>query len=439
MQCGRYEVWEDREAGSGRTVALNIAVLPARSANPLPDPVFFLVGGPGGAATRRAKLLWDSWMRQDREVVLVDLRGTGESNALMCDLAGGPDDIQGYLANGFEDLEGLRRCRDGLAKSAEPDLYTLPIAMDDLDEVRVALGYERINVVAGSWGTRAALLYLRRHGESVRTMVLNGIAPVNALYGLTIAEDAQRSLDLVLEECAGDPVCNGAFPRVADEIEIVLGRLADTPATVEVRDPHSGESVPVVFSRQAFAEELRYFLSSLIGTRYVPWVIHEAHAGRFEALAQDLVDTNWFFADRLAIGELLTVTCAEDVSRIDPADVPAHTRNTFMGETRLRQILAACEVWNAEPVPESYGEPVVSTVPVLLWSGTLDPRNPPRWGEEASRHLEQSLHLVVPGAHIVSGDCVDRVSEAFLGQGSVKGLDTRCTHEIELPPFVLSP
>jgi pimeloyl-ACP methyl ester carboxylesterase len=378
-------------------------------------------------------------MRQDREVVLVDVRGTGESNPLMCDLAGGPGDVQGYLTNGFEDLDGLRRCRDELTTIADPNLYTLPIAMDDLDEVRAALGYERINVVAGSWGTRAALLYLRRHAESVRAMVLNGIAPVDALYGLTIAEDAQRSLDLVLDECAEDPLCDEAFPRAAEELETVLGRLADSPASVDVRDPHSGESMPVAFSRQAFAEELRYFLSSLIGTRYIPWVIHEAHAGRFEPLAQDLVDTNWFFADRLAMGELLTVVCAEDVSRIDPAGAPSQASGTFMGETRLRQILAACEVWKAKPVPESYGEPVVSAVPVLLWSGTLDPRNPPQWGDEAARHLEQSLHLVVPGAHVVSGDCVDRVSEAFLRRGSVDGLDTSCTREIELPPFQLSP
>lgn len=439
MLCGSYQVWEDREAASGRTVTLNIAVLPALRARPQPDPVFYLVGGPGGAATRRAASLWDSWMRRERQVVLVDLRGTGESNPLMCDLAGGPDDAQGYLANGFEDLQALRRCREELAQSADARLYTLPIAMDDLDEVRSALGYERIDVVAGSWGTRAALLYLRRHPESVRAMVLNGIAPVSAPYGLTIAEDAQRSLDLVLRECAEDPSCDGAFPQVTTELEIVFERLAHAPATAEIRDPHSGESVSVAFSRQAFAEGLRYLLSSVSGTRYTPWVIHEAHAGRFNLLAQDLVDTYAFFADRLAMGELLTVVCAEDVWRIDPADIPARTRGTFMGDTRVRQILAACEVWNTRPVPASYGEPVASAAPVLLWSGTLDPRNPPDWGEEAARHLEKSLHLVVPGAHVVFGECVDSISEAFLNKGSVKGLETQCIREIELPPFEVSP
>lgn len=439
MLCGTYEVWEDRKAARGRTIDLNIAVLPALRSKPRPDAVFYLVGGPGGAATRRAGSLWSSWMRRDRDVVLVDVRGTGESNALMCDLAGGSDDVQGYLSNGFEDLVGLRRCRDELTLRANRRLYTLPIAMDDLDEVRSALGYERINIVAGSWGTRAAFLYLRRHPDSVRAMILNGIAPVSALYGLGIAEDAQRSLDLVLAECAEDAACNSRFPDVASELESVLERLADGPAEVSVRDPHSGRSVTVAFTRQAFGESLRYWLSSVLGTRYVPWLIHQASLDRFDVIAQDLVDTNAFFADRLAMGELMTVICAEDVSRIDPGDIPARTRGTFMGDARVRQILAACDVWRAKPVPKSYGKPVVSKVPVLLWSGTLDPRNPPEGGEEAAQYLRKGLHLVVPGAHVVSGKCIDSVSEAFLKKGRIKRLKTGCTREIELPPFELSP
>jgi pimeloyl-ACP methyl ester carboxylesterase len=437
MRCGTLEVHENRETREGRRIALNIAVLPARTGDPRPDPVFFLVGGPGGAATRRAAPMKDSWMRSERDVVLVDQRGTGRSNPLTCELAGGPGNVQGYLRTGFGDLEALRRCRDELEEIADLERYGLPTAMDDLDDVRRALGYGKVNIVAGSWGTRAALIYLRRHPGSVRAVLLNGIAPPALVYGLYMAQSSQRSLDLVLDQCAADPACHERFPGLKARLTTVMDRLEDGPVDVEIRDPHTGEPVIVELSREAFAEGLRYLLASTVATRWVPLVIDDAYQGEFGLLAQDLVDTNHFYKDRLAMGMLLSVLCPEDVARVDRGAIEGVAEGTFLGGGRLRQIVTACETWPGGEIPASYADPIASDVPALLWSGALDPFNAPEWGEEAARHLENGLHVVVPGSHIARGACVDGINRAFLDRGSIDGLDTTCLADVVLPPFVL--
>jgi pimeloyl-ACP methyl ester carboxylesterase len=243
MLCGSYEVFEDREARSGRTITLNIAVLPAVSSSPRPDPIFYLAGGPGGAATARAASFRSSWMRTDRDVVMVDQRGTGGSNPLRCALRGGPDDAQGYLFTGFEDPELLRGCRGRLESGADLRMYTTPLAMADIDEVRSAMGYDTINLLGLSWGSRSALVYMRQHPGQVRRAILNGIAPPALTYPLYHARDSQRALDLILEECAGDASCAAAFPHLGREFQEILEGLGSSPVEVAIQHPDTGATV----------------------------------------------------------------------------------------------------------------------------------------------------------------------------------------------------
>ena len=161
--CGTFEVYEDREAASGRKIPLKIVVLPALGNEPKPDPLFFLAGGPGGGAADMASGIKPAFARiqSERDIVLVDQRGTGDSNPLKCEL---DEDSLEELSKADEmPLDELRACLEGY--DADAKLYTTSIAMDDLDDVRQFLGYGAINVYGGSYGTRAALVYLRRHEE----------------------------------------------------------------------------------------------------------------------------------------------------------------------------------------------------------------------------------------------------------------------------------
>ena len=239
-ECGRLEVFEDRESGQGRTIELKVIVLPALGRGAAPDPLFLLAGGPGMPASALARVAQAGLrrVRERREIVLVDQRGTGELSPLRC------DDIDADSTYYSFDLDlpvqQLRGCLE--AFDADPSRYTTPAAMDDLDDVRRALGYERINLWGGSYGTRAALVYLRRHPERVRSIVLDGVAPTGMRMPLHIGEDARRSVELMLSDCETDPDCLEAFPRVRSRYEELLARLEETPEQVSVPTPAPARS-----------------------------------------------------------------------------------------------------------------------------------------------------------------------------------------------------
>lgn len=437
MLCGSFAVYENRGAHRGRTIALNLAVLPALRPNPRPDPIFWIAGGPGGSATAGTARFATHWMREQRDVVLVDQRGTGGSNPLQCALPGGPDDAQGYLAGSFADVGLLRRCKRQLAAVANLRMYTTDFTVDDLDDVRAAMGYERINILAGSWGTRTALLYLRRHSEHVRRAIFNGAVPLALTYPLYHAQGAQRALDLAFARCAAEAECAAAFQDLQQEFEAVLDRLDQGPVEVRIAHPDTGAPVAVELDRAAFGEAMRYLLVANGDLVWMPLYVHLAYAGDFAPITQFAVEVNRFYKDRLMTGLLLSIVCTEDVPRIDPARIPALTEGTFFGDTRVRQTLAVCQMWPTRRLPAAYGRPVVSNVPVLIWSGAFDPSLPPKWGSYAARTLPRSIHLVVPGAHGVSGPCFEAVNQRFLNQASLSGLNTACTEAIEPPPFEL--
>ncbi len=433
---GTYRVYEHRETRKGRMLDLNLVVLPATGPDPEPDPVFWLAGGPGVGATGSAGGLAKSWMREKRDIVLVDQRGTGRSNPLQVRLPGNDGNLQGYLDPVFRP-ELFEAALKDLEKKADLTKYTTPIAMDDLDEVRAVLGYDKINLMGGSYGTRAALVYLRRHPETVRCAILNGVAPIAFKNPLYHASAAQEGLERIFEEVNENPEYRRAFPGLKRKFHSILKRLEAEPVEVMIRHPATNERVPVTLTRDAFAEALRIMLYYLDTNRQVPLCLLKAYEDDFEPFAQLGLYSDRRIRNIISFGMLMCVTGSEDIPRIDPKSISRLTRNTFLGDGRVRRQMAVARIWPRADVPPDYGEPVKSDVPVLLLSGTHDPVTPPRFGAEAARHLKNSLHLVVPGAHGVGGPVIERIKRDFLTTGTVKGLDTSGIEKMRLPPFKL--
>ncbi len=221
--CGTLSVFENRDTREGRKIDLYIVVLPALSRDAKPDPVFFLAGGPGQGAAQLARGLRDLFRRvqADRDIVLVDQRGTGKSHPLNC--KSDSDSLADINEPDQTGLDRLKKCMAGY--DADLRLYTTPIAMDDLDEVRRYLGYDTINIYGGSYGTRAALVYLRQHEANVRAMVIDGVAPPDMRLPLFFARDAQRALDLLLADCEKDEPCRTRYPNLAVRVRTLLDRL----------------------------------------------------------------------------------------------------------------------------------------------------------------------------------------------------------------------
>jgi pimeloyl-ACP methyl ester carboxylesterase len=431
---GTFAVFEDRDTQTGSMIHLDVVILHATGPDPKPDPIVPLAGGPGQNAVSYRTGTWAPWIRRERDIVLVSQRGTGGDNNLFCKLGAGDDNLQVYLDPTFV-AENFRPCLEELKDKFDLTKYSTCHAADDLNELRLALGYEKINLTGVSYGTRAALVYMRRHPETVRTAILNGVAPTTWENPLHHAPSAQEAIELLFAECAEDPDCNAALPNLEEEFWTVIERLEHEPADVTVTHPATEERVTVKLHREAFSESVRMMMYSWDISRMLPSLIHQAFKGDYEKFAQYGMEVNRGVLKTLSLGMLLSVTCAEDLERITEEEIVEFTSGTYMGDGRVRRQKAVCDFWPKSKLPANYGGPVRSKVPVLLLSGTLDPVTRPKFAEHAALHLPNSLHVVAPGAHGVGGKCIESIKKQFLQSGSIEGLDVSCVDSIKLTPF----
>jgi pimeloyl-ACP methyl ester carboxylesterase len=439
-RCGRLEVFENRAAAAGRKIGIHFVVLKATSTPHATEAIFNFAGGPGDAATRNiggfAQGLAE--LRSTRDLVAVDIRGTGSSAPLDCPGLAGDRGVQGFLDE-FMPAREVAACRRQLEKNHDLRFYTTPLTMDDVEDVRAALGYDQVDLVGGSYGTRSALVYMRRHPAHVRAALLEGLVPTSDRSPLTFAHDAQASLDKVLAACAADAGCHAAFPDPAGDLRRVLEATARAPAQVALENPSSGQPVTLRLSRDGLAQALRYMLYSPSTHPLVPLYLHEGARGNFKPFAQIAQSFASLFGSG-SDGFFLAVTCSEDVRFFTLEEAATAARDTFLGDFRARKQKQACAEWPAGELPAGYAEPVRSSAPTLLISGERDPVTPAAWAAEAARSLPNSVHVVVPGgAHgsdgLAGAECLDRLAVGFLRRGSAAGLDTSCVSKIRTPPF----
>jgi pimeloyl-ACP methyl ester carboxylesterase len=426
--CGKYDVFEDREARSGRKITLSVVVLPALAVKAAHDPVFFLSGGPGeGAALIASRAGDDYWreLRLERDLVFVDQRGTGNSHGLRCNFYGKDTDVQIHFNDMFP-IDKIRACRDKLRKIAALQHYTTPIAVDDLDEVREALGYEKINLYGGSYGSVTALEYLRRHGTHVRSAVLAGVATPAMKLPLHFARGARTTMDKLINDCETDEKCHAAFPQLREEFAVVLHQFEKGPVVFEMPHPKSNKIQPVRMSRGIFVEKLRLMLYRSNASDHIPLLIHRAVRGDWVPFAQAALTVRAAAIESVS-GMYLTVTCSEGTAAITEEEIVRETRNTFMGDYRTRTHIRACQEWPREDVSTDFYTPVKSDVPVLLLSNQYDPATPSEFVRAAAQFLPNSRQILIPNSgHSYWSDCLRTITAEFIAKGSGNQLNTEC-------------
>jgi len=435
-RCGSHEVWEDRDGKNGRRIRLDIAVVRARMRTHEPDPIVILAGGPGQGAVSLASQVLPLFSRLNdaRDIVFIDQRGTGNSHPLDCE-----DEQAPPLQSLFEDTlpEPLvARCLATL--DADPRFYVTSIAVEDLDEVRAGLGYDRVNLWGGSYGTRVALEYLRRHGDRVRAAVLDGVAPATMKLPLSFVADGDAALSRLLEACDAEALCKRTYPRLKETIATLRGQLARRAARVGIQDPRTGE-------RETISVNENVFLSGLFRPLYVaelasllPFGISAAAEGDFNPLLAQNLEFADDVAENLSLGLHLSVICAEDVPRISREDLAALDRS-FFGRALVDNFIRACAIWPHGKVPADFYEPVRSEVPVLILSGGIDPATPPRHGAQVAATLPNSKHLVAPqvGHGVSMHGCAPRLIDTFMRNADARAIDGRCLERIPRPLFVM--
>ena len=439
VQCGVVTRALDPARPDGPKIAVHYVVIPAMARRKLPDPVFLLAGGPGQSAIDVGPQAFGLFSRLNnrRDIVLVDQRGTGQSAPLECH-----DPKRDSLAEqaGLEpQLQQLMACKAALLKlpyiRAESDLgfFTTTLAMQDLDAVRAQLGAERIDLVGISYGTRAALEYMRLFPARVRRSVLDSVAPPDMALPASFSTDSQAALDAMLNACAQQPACQAAYPRLREDWAALLASL---PRPVSAAQALTGHNERFTLTREMVLGAVRGALYAPATAAALPAAITEAAAGRVDAL----VGVGALLSSRkgiqLAMGMHFSVVCAEDVPRLPQAsDAPgADFRNDYA--TLYQRV---CAQWPRGAVPKDFYTVPASRAPVLLFSGGIDPATPPRHGARVAAALGPTAqHVVVPQAgHSVLGvGCARDLLYRFIDtadDGAATALDASCVKAIPRP------
>ena len=436
--CGVYNVFENRKTRKGRILPLKIVVLPARHPHPSDGPIFYMAGGPGETATELADLIVEFGDAEDHDVVLVDERGTGDGHRLDCPAPNSDDNLQAYL-NGPFDPVAAHACRDELQKNYDLTQYSTPNFVADIDEVRAAMGYDRINLSAGSFGTYAALIYMRSYPNHVRTAYLSSLVPLSNRVPLYHGEAAQVALDELFKECDEDAACHKTYPRLREDFAALRQKLHEAPALTSVRHPVTGAPTEIHLSERAFGDGLRVMMYRSPSAHEIPFLIEQAMAGDFSPFAEAALRANRNIYTGARQGLHYAITCNEFVSRIRPEEVESATRGSFLGSWRVRDQMGACQGWPRSELPTDYFKPFQLSVPAVLVSGEADATGSNgRWGKEVASFMPNAIHVIVPGgAHTPENDCTRSIRHSLFRSGTTKNLDTTCTAKLQRPAFKL--
>ena len=435
LRCGVYNVFENRRTRTGRKLPLKIVLIPARKPHPDQGPVFYMAGGPGETATELASLVMEWNDADEHDVVLVDERGTGDGHRLDCKSPGSDDNLEAYL-NGPFDPAAARVCRDDLQKKYDLTQYTTPNFADDIDEVRAAMGYEKINIHAGSFGTYAAQIYMRFHGEHVRSAYLTSLVTLLDRVPLYHARSAQSALDQLFKDCDEDASCHAAYPRLRQDFATVLNKVREQPVGTFVRHPVSGARTKIHLTERAFADAVRVMMYRT--PRDVPFLVEQASAGDFSSFAEVALRANRGVYTGVREGLHYCITCNEFVRRIKPEEVDPATRTSYLGSWRVRDQIAACKDWPKTELPGDYFQPFRLETPAVLVSGGDDSASPPNWGEEVKSFMPNAIHVVVPGGgHTPENGCTRSIRHELFRTGTTQGLDISCITNGQPVPFKL--
>lgn len=455
-QCTTLSVPLNPDSDDAGTLDLSIARIPARRQSARQDAFTLLAGGPGQSAIESFPSVAFAFrhIMRDRDILLVDQRGTGNSVRLSCPES--PD----YLGAEFDEdtqflTDSAKACLEQL--DSDPRYFTTSVAVQDLEQVRQSLGISQWNLYGISYGTRVALHYLRRYPDKVRTLILDAVVPPTVPLGPDIAPLAQRSLDIILQRCANAPGCSAAFGDIGQATRELLDALREQPRTITYEDVASGQMKTMEFTWQHLAVTLRLLSYSSQTAAILPSMLNEAIANdNFAPLARQTMLQAQSLGDSMATGMHHAVICTEDAPylpkgsiRDESAEDPIHPQtasrekddgypaDSYMGDDVVSSLLATCAAWPAGLIDDDFRQAVTSAVPTLILSGEADPITPPAYGETVASSLSRARHIINPqqGHMQAPFGCMPALLAQFVETEDAERLDTACLDRINPLPF----
>jgi pimeloyl-ACP methyl ester carboxylesterase len=437
-RCAELAVPLDYAAPDGVTLSLFFARVPALAANPKPDPIVLINGGPGGSAVDLYLQNQSAFepLRRERDILLLDQRGTGRSLAgLDCEL---PEDFELVTARQDEIRAAVDACIAEFPH--DPRFFTTSVAVRDLEALRGTLGIEQWNVYGVSYGTRVAQHYLRRHEDRVRTLILDGVVPAALALGPDIAADAERALTAIFARCAADPACRERFGALGEQFAELRRRFDGAEIEVFVDDPVTGDLMSILLDESHLQGVVRFMSYNDATVALLPLVIDAAHQGNYAPLAAQAELQIEAVAESIGFAMHNSVVCTEDAPFF-PAEPVAGGAVPYLGTVVVDSLSAICESWPAGVIDEDLKAPVRSDRPVLLLSGEHDPVTPPAHAERVMEAgLSHARHIVgrAQGHGLASVGCVPRLMREFVESADPGRPDTACLDAEPPIPFFLS-
>jgi len=436
VECGYLLVPEDRsQGGSGdpaQTIRLHVAIFPSPNPNPEPDPLIYLHGGPGAGVLQEIAFWYSEpfqYIIDQRDFIVFDQRGVGYSRPNL----GCFDNTLSFYESLAEDQRlGLEEWQASHADTCYNSLiamgidlpgYTSAASAADIDDLRVALGYEQVNLYGSSYGSRLALTALRDLGPqgTIRSVILDSVYPLQVDLYAERAANAERALQAIFDACAADATCNADYGNVEARFYALIEALDAEPLTFKVTNPVTEKQQDLVVNGNRMIETFyrASYYSEWIAV--IPRMIHEMEAGGFELFAGATENLFWL-AYGIDQGAYFSVQCSEEAAFSSPEAVDAASagvqpllRAHFAAGTKAG--LAACATWDTYPAAPDENQPVRSDVPTLILAGSYDPITPPAWSLAVAGDLENATYFEFSGGHgvlydhecaqVLAGDFVD--------------------------------
>jgi pimeloyl-ACP methyl ester carboxylesterase len=452
VTCGYLTVPEDRDTADGKTIRLHVAVFKSQSSNPAPDPVVYLEGGPGGHALDNAEFSFqgrfDPFL-ENRDFIMFDQRGTGYSEpALDCveltDAAFQKLDqnVSSDQSNKI-DTDATIKCRDRLVQAGiNLAAYTSAANAADLNDLRLALGYDTWNLYGISYGTRLALTEMRDFPTGIRSVILDSSYPLQASLNVDIPASAARVFKLFFDGCAADAACNQSYPQLKTRFFELVDQLNQKPVTVPATDPLTNKEYQVLLNGDKLIATLFQSFYSTEVLPLLPKAIDAAHKGQdYSLLARLHLLFGAAQSKYISYGMYFSVQCGEETrfetrQQLVEADQPyPEQHNTFDAASAYD----VCQQWGAKPAAQVENEPVTSDLPTLVLSGEYDPITPPNYNQAVAKTLSKSFLFEFPGiGHgvSISDPCPMGIAKAFLNQPSATPVST-CIEAMREPAFEL--
>lgn len=451
--CGYLTVPENRTQTNGRTIRLAVAVLKSSSAERKPDPIVYLDGGPGANTLQELASLDEALkpLLADRDLIVFDQRGAGYSEpSLDCPEITELNYVD--LKQQFtvdqrvaQSVESVTRCHDRLlSKGIDPALATSAESAADVNDLRLALGYDQWNLYGVSYGTKLALTVMRDFPQGVRSVVLDSVYPLQADLYTASPEDFDRALKVLFDSCAADAACSKAYPNLEAAFYETVRALNAKPVILALGGGYSGRPVEgAVIDGDWFAA---FMFQSLYSTQLIPLLPRAIF---------DTRDQNWGLLTTMANGYLqdangvspgmyLSVQCGEELpfttreAAIAAAD--ANPQLSTFSEYEAKSIFASCDVWQAKAATGKENQAVTSDIPTLVLSGQFDPITPPAWGRMVAQDLNNSFFLEFPGiGHGVAfaDECPSGIALAFLNDPQQRPA-SGCIDRMSGPRWILN-